>query len=411
MQIRFLSSVLHHMAQADPLSAAMLSPNPNTAAAGFAAQMDKLNTFKSPSAGGGNGYTGSPNPNQYLGPDDAQKAKLRQNRISAPGTLQPHDRWQGQQLDQVLERGPSPDNLSSRSRSPGGDLRPKSTDFAGQANRATSPRQSGVGLGLDGPISPLLNNTSWASMVNTPLAPVFNDGKSDHLTSAALNMANLQLAANKVALDDARKYRRPTAGGTSSRNVSGQSETSSHAGQAASPMLNQYGAYPRSPVLDQFGLGLGDNAALAGLGMNFAQLGINPLAANPAQMLALAQAQQQLNNPAYASAGFHGQGGYTSSRPSAGAPTAGRPSAGRRSPMPNVRNSPTPQASGTGTGGGAGGGAGVAGPDDVDPKVLEDTAGWLRVLRLHVSLILLVISLKPRNIPPLSKGRRGRKWR
>jgi hypothetical protein len=50
----------------------------------------------------------------------------------------------------------------------------------------------------------------------------------------------------------------------------------------------------------------------------------------------------------------------------------------------NARNSPTPQAAAN-TGGGAGGGAGVAGPDDVDQKTIEDVAGWLRVLRLHVS--------------------------
>ena len=396
------------MSQADPLSA-ILSPNPNSAA-GFAAQMDKMSSFKSPSAGGGNGYTGSPNPTpaqggQYLNPDDAQRAKMRQNRISAPGTLQPHDRWQGQQLDQVLERGPSPDNHSSRSRSPAGDNRPKSEAYTGargsyQQQQERSPRPSGVGLGLDAPISPLLSNPSWASMVNTPLAPVFHDGKSDGLTSA-LNMANMQLAASKVALDDARKYRRPAAGGMgpASRNVSGQSEESSYTGRATSPLLSQYNQYSRSPALDQFGgLGLGDTSALAGLGMNFAQLGLNPLAATQAQahMLALAQAQQQLGqNQAYASAGFQGQGGYTSSRPGPG-PGAGpgmgggRPSQtqGRRSPMPGNRHSPTPQAAAAaaaGAGGGAGGGAGVAGPDDVDPKVIEDTAGWLRVLRLHVS--------------------------
>ena len=374
------------MSQSDPLTA-MLSPNPNSAQSGLASQMDKLSTFKSPSAGGGNGYTGSPS-SSYL--DDPAKVRARQNRISAPGTLQPTvDRWHGQQLDQVLERGNSPDNVSSRSRSPGGDLRPKSENYGARPNETRSPRQSGVGLGLDAPISPLLNNPSWASMVNTPLAPAFNDSHiapQTNLTSA-LNMANLQLAASKIAFEDARKYRRPTGQTPStSRNVSGQSEdtySTPHA-RGASPHLNNYGAYPRSPVLDQFGLGLGDNSALAGLGMNFANLGINPMNANAAQMLAIAQAQQQINNSnaALASANY-GQNGYNSNR-------SARPSApGRRSPMPNnVRSSPTPQAQGAAnTGGGAGGGAGVAGPDDVDPKTVEDVGQWLRVLRLHVSYI------------------------
>jgi len=372
------------MSQSDPLTA-MLSPNPNSAQSGLAAQMDKLSTFKSPSAGGGNGFTGSPG-GSYL--EDPAKTRARQNRISAPGTLQPNDRWGGHHLDQVLERGSSPDNLSSRSRSPGGDLRPKSENFGGKTNDTRSPRQSGVGLGLDAPISPLLNNPSWASMVNTPLAPAFNDPSNNmapqtNLTSA-LNMANLQLAASKIAFEDARKYRRPTGQTpTTSRNVSGQSEdtyATPHA-RGASPLLNNYGGYPRSPVMDQFGLGLGDNSALAGLGMNFANLGINPMNANAAQMLAIAQAQQQINqsNAALASQGY-GQNGYTSSRPA-------RPSApGRRSPMPNnVRSSPVPQAAPAAGGGGAGGGAGVAGPDDVDPKIVEDVGQWLRVLRLHVS--------------------------
>jgi hypothetical protein len=127
-------------------------------------------------------------------------------------------------------------------------------------------------------------------------------------------------------------------------------------------------------------LGLGDNSALAGLGMNFANLGINPMNANAAQMLAIAQAQQQINQSNAALAGGYGQNTYNNNTRSS------RPSAppGRRSPMPNnVRSSPTPQATPAG-GGGAGGGAGVAGPDDVDPKTIEDVGNWLRVLRLHV---------------------------
>jgi hypothetical protein len=126
---------------------------------------------------------------------------------------------------------------------------------------------------------------------------------------------------------------------------------------------------------------------LAGLGMNFANLGINPMNANAAQMLAIAQAQQQINQSNAALAGGYGQNGYNNSNRSA------RPTAppGRRSPMPNnVRNSPTPQATPSAGGGGAGGGAGVAGPDDVDPKTIEDVGNWLRVLRLHVSFTMVI---------------------
>lgn len=382
VQIRFFLSVLHHMAQSDPMTA-LLSPNPNNAS-----MQDKLNALnlKSPSAGGGSGFMGSPTVNQFLGPEsalDAQKSKLRQqqNRISAPGTLQPSDRWTSH-LDQVNERGASPgaeSNASSRSRSrsPQPDLRPKSTDYSGKDGR--SPR---VGLGLHQPVpeaaspvtSPFLNNPSWASMANTPLVPMFTDGKSD--VGNALNMANYSLGQQgRVALDDPRKYRRAGRGDD-------HEDKSAGGARASSPLAPQNGfpnqTWARSPVLDQFGLGgLGigaDPNALAGLGVNFASLGLG--GAQAAQMLALAQAQQQLNTAAsFAQAGYGGPGQAYRGPPSRGPP-------GRRSPMLGKGHSPTPDRNAGG--GGAGGGAGVAGPDDVDVRVLEDIAGWLRVLRLHV---------------------------
>jgi hypothetical protein len=388
VQIRFFLSVLHHMAQSDPMTA-LLSPNPNNAS-----MQDKLNALnlKSPSAGGGSGFPGSPTVNQFLGPESAldaqaKQSKLRQqNRISAPGTLQPSDRWAGH-LDQVVERGTSPgadSNASSRSRSrsPQPDLRPKSTDFSGKDGR--SPR---VGLGLHQPVpeaaspiaSPFLNNASWASMVNTPLVPMFADPKENSMANA-LNMANSSLG--RVALDDPRKYRR------TGRGDDYDDKPQTAGARAASPLAPQSGFpnqnWARSPVLDQFGLGgLGigaDPNALAGLGVNFASLGLGN--AQAAQMLALAQAQQQLNTAAsFAQAGYGGPGqGYNNNSINRGGPRAGPP--GRRSPMLGKGHSPTPDR-GTG-GGGAGGGAGVAGPDDVDTRVLEDIAGWLRVLRLHV---------------------------
>lgn len=385
---------------------ALLSPNPNTTAS----MADKLNAFnlKSPSAGGGSGFPGSPTVNQYLNPESAleqataqaQKDRLRQNRISAPGTLQPTDRWQGQ-LDRVIERGSSPGAESysssrSRSRSPQPDLRPKSTDFSGKDGR--SPRMSGgVGLGLHQPVpeapspvtSPFLNNASWASMVNTPLAPMFTDPKSENI-AGGLNMANAQLGQpGRVALDDPRKYRRSAVG----RNVSGNylDDDSPYSGRAASPLAPQGGfpnqTWARSPVIDQFGLGgLGiggvgaDPAALAGLGVNFANLGLGGMnGASAAQLLALAQAQQQLNNSGLnQQPGGFGQGGFNNRNTSGRGPTG----PGRRSPMLGARHSPTPDRQQGG--GGAGGGGGVAGPDDVDMRTLDDVQNWLRVLRLHV---------------------------
>ncbi|RSH92053.1 hypothetical protein EHS25_009424 [Saitozyma podzolica] len=417
-------SVLQHMAQSDPMTA-LLSPNP--AQSSLQTQMEaKLASMnlKSPSAGGASGFPGSPTVNQFLAPEaaststGANQSKLRQNRISAPGTLQPSDRWQGQ-LDQVIERGPSPgveSNTSSRSRSPAPEPRPKSTDFAGKSREsdtgfARSPRLSGgLGLGLgqteaSSPASsPYLNNASWASMSNTPLVPMFTDPKIDVGMSSALNMANLQLAAavgnptSRVALDDVRQYRRAGAtSGATGRNVSGQynddgelvNSQAYQPGRSASPLTSSPfngQSWSRSPVMDQFGLGglgLGDTNALAGLGMNFSN-NLNPLVnPNAAQMLALAQAQQQqlATAASFAQAGYGGQPGSQLNLPRA----SGRPSTGRRSPLLGKSHSPSPAGDrgAAAGGGGAGGGAGVAGPDDIDLKILEDVSSWLRVLRLH----------------------------
>ena len=373
VQIRFFLSVLHHMAQSDPMTA-LFSPNP-AQATGMESKLASMG-LKSPSAGGGSGFPGSPTVNQYLAPESADqtKSRLRQNRISAPGTLQPTDRWHGQ-LEQVIERGSSPGidlNASSRGKSPGPDVRPKSIDFSGQVGDGRSSRHyGGVSLGIGHPepiapspvASPFLNSGSWASMVNTPLAPMFTDPKVD------LSLANLQLNSNRVAFDDAKKYRRQASG--IARNVSGQYNDDGDLvnSQTAQPGRGQ--TWARSPVLDQYGLGLGDTSSLAGLGMNL----LNPLA--NAQMLALAQAQaQQLSTVAsFASAGYGGLNPRIPARPAAGS--------GRRSPSLAKSHSPTPDRSAGG--GGAGGGAGVAGPDDVDMRILEDVSNWLRVLRLHVS--------------------------
>lgn len=396
MQIRFFISVLHHMSQSDPATA-LISPTPQTASANFAAQMDKLAGsavgMKSPSAGGGAGFSAG----QFLSADGANGDAKRLNRISAPGTLQPTDRWQNP-LDQVVERGTSPGGdsaASGRSRSPAPESgsRPKSTDFSGLAPGRSPriPSGNGVGLGFGQPdstgaaaLSPLLQGTSWASMVNSPLAPMFqeqNRNLGDQLNIASLQLAAQQQAASgKVNLEDARKFRRPgvgpAAGSTNSRNVSATYDENGNMIQANSPQPGT-NAFPpnltRSPALDQFGyagLGLGNEAAqLNGLGMGF---GSPALGGSAAQLLALAQAQQQLQSSAYPS--YNSSLGFRGAAP---------PRGGRRSPMMGKSNSPAP--ADKNPGGGAGAGAGVAGPDDVDMRVVDDVTNWLRVLRLHVS--------------------------
>ncbi|WVN89158.1 uncharacterized protein L203_104374 [Cryptococcus depauperatus CBS 7841] len=420
VQIRFFLSVLHHMAQSDPMTT-LLSPAP-PASASLQAQMEsKFSSMnlKSPSAGGGSGFPGSPGAGHYLAPDDATaKSKIRQNRISAPGTLGvgSHERWQGQ-LDQVVERGSSPGlegdfSERGRSKSPTPEPRPKSTDFAGKARESLnrdrmsfprSPRVSagantgiGLSIGEQSPMaSPFTNNPSWASMVNTPMATNFDKPRlgtpaSVADLSQALNMATFQLNnPGYLPLEDVRKYRRSSGlgSGNNSRNISGQYNddgeiTNNHTAQPGMPsglLPNQFSA--RSPALDQFGLGaLGiaaDPAALANLGLNYnlSGLGVNTaLNGLNAQAQAQLLAMQGISSPyspfSQTSALSGGLNLPRNNRSNQG---------GRKSPMMKS-HSPAPGQTG---GGGAGGGAGVAGPDDVDMRVVEDIASWLRVLRLH----------------------------
>lgn len=466
VQIRFFLSVLHHMAQADPMTA-MLSPNPPAGSSAAHAQMDNKLAgmgLKSPSAGGGTGFAGSPTANNYLAPESALesgmgKPKIRQNRISAPGTLTSSSeaRWSSN-LDQVIERGPSPGLESVRSRSPQPDMRPKSTDFAGGAgaheerynSRSATPRLStgpgSLGLGLPSSdqspnaTSPMLNPSgSWSSMQNTPLNPMFNQENKNEPINSALSLASLQLAAgaaaaaNRVQLEDARKYRRPVGSGAtapSSRSVSGASAYDDDGRTSPFPASgnafgwnNNGGAGNRSGG-DFGGLGLGD-PSLAGLNMNLANLNLgginalnNPLTSpNAMQVLALAQAQAQAQaqQVAQAAQGLQAAqlGGYGNLGSTLNAPRpSNRIPSGRRSPMLGGKaTSPGPSgpAQGGGGGGGAGGGAGVAGPDDVDPKVLDDVSTWLRVLRLHVS-VSLGASADLRNTRPTLKTRTGATW-
>jgi hypothetical protein len=239
-------------------------------------------------------------------------------------------------------------------------------------------------------------------MQNTPMNTLFNQDKEVHVANSLTSLqmaASAAAAANRVQLDDARKYRRPVGGTTapSSRNVSGASAYGDDDGRTSPfpPSGNAFGwnnGGSNRGGGDFGGLGLGD-PSLANLNMNLANLNLgginalnNPLASpNAMQVLALAQAQaqaQQVAQAAQAGLGYGGLGqNLNAPRPSNRVPS------GRRSPMLGHKAASPGPAGPSGGGGGAGGGAGVAGPDDVDNKVLDDVSTWLRVLRLHVSVL------------------------
>lgn len=155
----------------------------------------------------------SPGGNDAAATLAAQRAKLKANRISAPGTLTGDQsrNFSGGNLDQVQERNsPGPQQRSMS----GDNARPKSTDLSGVAGK--SPRASGP---LDDTLSPITPGGNWASMVNTPLAPMFDENQQNgngeanvNLDAAALKLANMPLSnqsGNRVMLEqDVSKYRR-----------------------------------------------------------------------------------------------------------------------------------------------------------------------------------------------------------
>ncbi|KAF8333571.1 uncharacterized protein EI90DRAFT_2971042 [Cantharellus anzutake] len=468
MQIRFFVTVLQQMARSDPMTA-LLSP---AIGASMQSQMEaKLASMglKSP------GLPASPSTrtfgsslnrqsiagdsSNFLSPDSAnvnpgpggsgeaaatlahQRAKLKANaahRISAPGTLiseRGGTVWTSSQLGQVAERSPSPNNEATLSLSPPvpSSARPKSTDFTGVANSFRPQRMNAVQAesNYEDQLSPMVGG-NWASMVNTPLNPMFGDNQStapngNNLDAAAVKLANWNMSNNangRVVLDDARKFRRPSAvkpenpdaknalygddgepinstpmnsRGVLPKNVS---LTNSAVAGGLLPGGQNWAANPqRSPALSAVSGRFNSNEQEAMANLSFAALGAGgPLSANGMGMgmnglpfnmfngmngmpnlspmnglvggmegLTLNPLQQaQILAAQLAASGFHpnafGVGGLQQQ--------SGRRQGGR-SPGRSSANGRTD-------------GAGKEGKDDeINPELLTDVPAWLRSLRLH----------------------------
>ncbi|KAH9012278.1 hypothetical protein EDB85DRAFT_2281311 [Lactarius pseudohatsudake] len=209
VQIRFFITVLQQMARADPMTA-LLSP---VVGGSMQGQMEAKLANAANTVG---------NPSDAAAKLAQQRAKLKaagnaSHRISAPALASSGERgtWAGV-LGQVAERDNSPtQEISMEPRS----SRPQSTDFSGLSAGSAfrSPRAYGgtASGGLDG-LSPAVGD-SWASMVNTPLLPMFqktsnnnNNGQTVDLAAAKLN--DLYSSSNVPRLDDPDKFRQPSKG-------------------------------------------------------------------------------------------------------------------------------------------------------------------------------------------------------
>ena len=272
VQIRFFITVLQQMARADPMTA-LLSP---AVGGSMQSQMEaKLASMNLKSPGLKSNMPSSPSArtfntsatnrqslafdssSSFLSPDSAnsvgnpsdaaatlaqQRAKLKAasnaaHRISAPALASSggeRGTWAGvSSLGQVAERDNSPTlDMTVETRS----SRPQSTDFSALSGSPAfrSPRPDGVSS-LDG-LSPAMGD-SWASMVNTPLLPMFQKpssssvnnnnntssiGQTVDLATAKLN--DLYGTGNVPRLDGPEKFRR-TSKGHMHDNTTGSSTT------------------------------------------------------------------------------------------------------------------------------------------------------------------------------------------
>jgi len=425
VQIRFFITVLQQMARSDPMTA-LLSP---AMGGSMQSQMEaKLASIKSP--GLKSGLPQSPtarnfsanrqslaldNSSNYLSPDSAvspsgsdaaatlaqRRAELKASnaahRISAPvlasAGADGRASWGAPQLTQVTEQSTTvPDAV--------GSARPKSTEFSGTLG---SPRATETTVP---------SGDSWASMVNTPLVPMFQ--KDTRLASQNLDAAANKLnewtkggTSNVPRMSDPTVYRRnkhlndTRDGGNQS--IMDENTHNNQNPQARGGMRNTSGGWSgtRSPpsnvsqnrfggnedmnggpnAMNGLGMQMGAGGFNMGMGSPGLGMGLPGLAGmapmNPFNMNLLSamslSPEAQLLAAQMAASGF-GQPNWLGMQPISPA------SQNNRRGPPSGRSAGLKSASSTGS---RGEGGTPKMEDDVDPAMLTDVPGWLRSLRLH----------------------------
>lgn len=218
-------------------------------------------------------------------------------------------------------------------------------------------------------LSPYAASGNWASMVNTPMVPTFNQNQGNNAemvaNATAMKLAALSTVSNRVALDDARKYRRAR-----SNDAPGQGPLSPGLPNIPQTvvMINEHGqVLSRDPMLafqqQQQGNTLGGRSRPSSPGMAMQDFGptiafTSPqnngyLAAYPGQPSLLNNGLAPVNLGQFGLGGPHE--GYLSDHSEM---TRGRSPRGRRG------TSKPPE-------------------DPTDPTLLQDIPSWLRSLRLH----------------------------
>jgi hypothetical protein len=454
VQIRFFITVLQQMARSDPMTALLSPANGGSMQQQMESKLISIGLkspgLKAPSSPTTRNFSGSSVP--FLTPEAAvtspnpeaaatlaqQRARLKASnadaasrRISAPGTLSnTGDRnvWQSPQLGQVAEREPSPIPEQGIP-SPGptstvSSIRPKSTDFSVLTSQFGKSRNAVVTSDEHGAdvLSPM-GGGNWASMVNTPLVPMFaNDPKPVNVEGANAKLSAWTKSSNgagtgpssnngRIPLADPKTFRRSSkASGTNSEgtavygddgNLLGGSNApqngrggSSHRNVSGSGFGNQpWGGMPaRSPALSNVSSNrfpTQEEMAAAAAGMQFGpmSMGMNPLMGGMGGMGGMMpglgfMGLQGMMDPVQAqllaaqiASGQFGQGGTWMNQ---GMGMAGR--GGVRSTGLGGRGGPGSKPT---SNNGRGDGGNKDKDEEVDPALLNDIPAWLRSLRLH----------------------------
>ncbi|KAH9020228.1 hypothetical protein EDB85DRAFT_2278822 [Lactarius pseudohatsudake] len=452
VQIRFFITVLQQMARADPMTA-LLSP---AVGGSMQSQMEaklasmnlKYSGLKSTMLGSPSARTSNTSATNcqslafnssfcFLSPDTANTVG---NLGDAAATLA-QQRAKLKAAGNAAYRISSPALVSSGERSTWGGVLGQSTDFlvsAGSAFRSLHP-DGDVSPGGLGGLSPVVGD-SWASMVNTPLLPMFQKTSSNNHNARTVDFAAAKLndlygSSNVPRLDGPDKFRRPSkshihdsSSGSNNgvtNNGSGSSRSLRNGGGGTwsggqSPALsnssgrfggsddgsNVMAAAHQQATLAGLGMGVGGfnlglgSPGLAGMpnGLNMVQLaqlngmnGMSPFNMNMNMLnlaaMGVSPEAQLLAAQIAAAGGRFGQPGLGvgAGLGPFGGMQGGMGSNGLRggSGRSGGRSPGLGGGSASGKGGSAGNGGAKKDEEDFEPSVLNDVTGWLRTLRLH----------------------------
>jgi len=250
---------------------------------------------------------------------------------------------------------------------------PRPPQISGNTQIQSTTITAGDKPGGDLPLlSPYGASGNWASMVNTPMVPSFqqNNNQADMVANAtAMKLAALSTVNNRFALDDVRKYRR-----TRSNDAPGHNQNPLSPGApglnipgASVVMVNEHGqVLSREQMIaiqNQQTLGFGGHRSRPGSPGIAMQTGFGPMAFTSPQsngfLSAYDNSSALMNNGlgavSLAPLNLGGHEGYLSDHSDM---VRGRSPRGRRG------SSKPPE-------------------DPTDPSLLQDIPSWLRSLRLH----------------------------